>query len=190
MKIRLALALVCLVATPVLANLVNNGSFEDNGGSTAGWTDAANSMGIDNTVPAWNPPDGGSHWAGASGGSPIRTYQEVDVTSIPGDVDFSGWFSAGGFTWGGWEGGVQIYDGDFATGTLITEWRENNTQTAEMNVTWSGPVPSGTLTIVMDITFANGGGLNFDAFEVTPEPTSLALLGLAGMPLIMRRRRR
>ncbi len=50
---------------------------------------------------------------------------------------------------------------------------------------------SGTITLILKSgnTGSSNASVDFDDVWITPEPTSLALLGLAGLPLLRRRRR-
>ena len=80
-------------------------------------------------------------------------------------------------------GGGPTWDGQISTDP-------NNNQGAAPG-TGMFATASGTITLVLKTGNGSGAsGSYFDDVSITPEPASLAMLGLGAAPLVLRRRRR
>lgn len=91
---------------------------------------------------------------------------------------------------------IQLVDGSSASDTVVAEWRV--TASVTIGTTWtafgplSGHIATGHVKIRFGHTsglWASGTAIHLDALTLTPEPTSVALFGLIGLPLLRRRQR-
>lgn len=91
---------------------------------------------------------------------------------------------------------VQLIDGSSSSDTVVAEWRVTLPATVGIGWTQFGPLTGHIASGHVKVKFGHTGGawasataIHVDALNLTPEPASMALLGLAGLPLLRRRRR-
>ena len=179
---RILIGLVVLaVALPASANMLTNGSFED---GMNGWSGGPSRIDADQYNPDPATLDG-AHKAGDSNcnARASSTYQSVSAT---GPVTLTGGLAGGDA--GGYTYYVKLWDGAVG-GTLLGQKvlsGINNWQLFSL---------SGTATGTVTVEFGSTGagqwgpvGFHVDALDLTPEPASMALFALAGLPLLRRRR--
>ena len=199
MRVAIGLALLALVAAPVSANLLSpsDGDFEDP------WTDGAPDW--YSTVTSGTPerdsgihgPVGantGDHWGSVqAGGSNVQGSMYITIDT-DGDMQLD-LVIAGGSAGVAANLYVQLIDGD-QNGAIIDSITSNVAAGSGFGwtpISLSGTAASGQVTIKAGYAAAgpdwsNGTAVHLDTIVLTPEPTSLGLLALAGLPLLRRRR--
>jgi hypothetical protein len=219
MKKVIVLATVALMASSASANLLQNGGFDSGtlapgwtnpNGSGGVWPSG-------NSGPAWQSgaaAHGGSHYGGVQEGgaqSPKYLQQTVPGLTPGGAYDLQGWMFGG--SWNNQHFVAQLIDSD---GTTVLDEFRVVFDVTPVGFSWipftsgtfnvsggTGPIVGGglqgnptgaSLTVRVGWVnstgaWSNGTGAYFDDMVLTPEPASLALLGLAGIPMLLRRRR-
>lgn len=210
MRILLGLAVLAIVAAPVSANLLDlvSGGFENTDPATGGawpidgtghqWQGA-----IERNSTIWGPGAAysGEKWGSIqSGGASFTKRAWIQSFTVPPSesVTLTG-VRAGGHNGDGTQATlfVQLIDGCGEGGAVLGQWSMVTSTTGGFGWTpfMIGPVHpnAGGVTIRFGITvgggWSNGTALHLDSLELTPEPASMALFGLAGLPLLLRRRR-
>ncbi len=194
-----ALALVGLIIAPASADFLDssNGGFEDPWPSTPAW---GGSIGRDSTIFGPGGPFAGSHYGSVqSGGQNINLSATLTSITVPPSTVVT----LTGVVAGGTNGGtpaqlyVQLIDGSSTGDVLEQEWRVTLPVTYGFPwtpITLSGHIASGHVKIKFGIqtsgAWSSGTGLHVDDLHLTPEPASMGLLALAGLPLVFGRRRR
>jgi hypothetical protein len=192
MRILIGLAAVALLVAPASGNLLSpsDGDFETPG--TSSWTGP-----IQWDNPVWGPggPHTGDHYAGVQTGGNNGNPYEMQLTSI--EVPPSELVTLTGFVSGGSNGqNADIYV-QLISGGSVDELRINIPITYGFGWTpFSLQIHSeGHITIVAGlqlvppIGWSNGTAIYLDTLDLVPEPASLAMFALAGLPLLRRRRR-
>ena len=202
------LILILGLVSNASANMLQNGSFET--GDTSWWPSSrSGAIGYYTDGTDWNNPpeatcDGGSHWGtmggGASGVYWGWAYQEVAYT---GSVVLDGCIKGG--LAGGGTFAVYLVDGPYSSTEDGSPLKTTSIiDKAEIplvgGMSWtavnlSGNASSGTVTVVWGLTSVPGNGqpwgsqtIHGDAFNLVPEPATIALLGLGGLALLRKRR--
>jgi hypothetical protein len=185
---------VALVASPAAANLLDNGDFT---AGTAGWSSTQGGFGVGGAI--WDPGDPPSNTprAHVQSGNAVGNwlaYQTVNLDNPGEDLTLTGWYA-----WGAWapaEHGVFVFDGGSPSGTILSK---------ASAVVASGPTSAGWAPVDLNFTapgsqvtvafgwingaaWSNGNATFAADLVLVPEPASLLLLGLAGLPLLRRRR--
>jgi hypothetical protein len=211
-------ALLGLAASPASAFLLTNGGFET--GDLTGWSNPTGSglvVASGASGPAWASgtlAHSGNWYGGVQeGGAQNPRYLEQTVVGLaPGQYDLQGQIYGG--SWNDQHFVAQLIDSD---GTTVLDEMRVIFDATPTSFAWlpftsgtfnvsggTGPITGGglqatpagsSLTVRVGWVnstgaWSNGTGAYFDSMVLTPEPASLALLGLAGIPMLLRRRRR
>ena len=202
MRTFVTLAVLAMFVAPASANFLVNGDLEDPGPTTSPWVNAgAAALILNNTNHA---PPGPQNWLSSQGGEggDRGWKQTVDVIcTAPGPdcvITAAGDFVAGDNN-GDWIS-CRLSISVVGHGSSYVDIPVNgggDWQSVETSVTIPGGCP-GTYEVTYMALLDDGGGwsggttLHGDNMtlvtECIPEPTSLALLGRAGLPLLRRRR--
>ncbi len=200
MRVLLWIAALGLLVTPAWADMIEDahpgaGGFEDPG--WASWNgDKQRSGGM--FGPA-NPKEG-DYWGSTNQsihGTSAR--KEVWITSMYAPADATVYLD--GYYAGGASGStgqlyVQILNGSSDSSPVAAEWSVTWNSTG--SGTWApfslaaAVTPLGHIGIKFGYHlngWGNGNQAHLDALTLTPEPASMALFSLAGLPLLLRRRR-
>ena len=195
MRLFTVMAVLGLIVAPASANYLNDASFELENvlndwtiGSSHGvsW-DRQNPDGGDRVY--WRTPSDGDVYCeiGAGGDKPDRWAQLTQVVPVtPGEaLTLSADFGGGG------SNQVELWLDDGVGGTYYSGVVSN------LGGGWTtigGGITAGDadVTVVIEMhafgSWGAAGGAMVDNVILTPEPASLALLALAGLPLLRRRR--
>jgi hypothetical protein len=195
MRILTGLAVLALLATPAMANLLG-----DNGGFEVWPNDWEGNL--DDSHPVWGPGGAyeGDHYGSVQTGGNNGNPYEAWVTSM--EVPASEVVTLTGVIAGGTNGQnadiyIQLIDGSSSGDVVVDELRINIPVTYGFGWTpiqLSGHIASGHikvkagLQLIQPIGWSNGTAIHMDALELVPEPASLGLFALAGLPLLRRRR--
>jgi len=198
MRILLGMAVLAMLAAPVSANLLSpsDAGFEDPWPDGAPeWYSQKQGGLIERDSGIFGPgaPHSGSHWGSlqTGGNSDHAAWITIDAS---GAMLLDGW-AAGGTNNANATVYVQLIDGD-ENGTVLVTLSYNMPVTQGFGwtalPTLSGNASSGQVTVKIgyDIIsgWSNGTAIHVDDLVLTPEPASLALLSLLGIPLLRRRR--
>lgn len=186
MRLLIGIAMLALVAAPASAYMLTNGSFES---GLTGWTNNTN-WGTDGAFPNPGSASDGSHWASISNGgnsSFVHTLsQSVPYTgpvSLAVDINLGGASGVSDLI-------IRLKDGGSTIDSVTHHWPPDLPAWTTQNL--SGTASSGTVTVEIEYNFPAQGwgqtGVNVDNAILTPEPAGLALMLLAGVPLLRRRR--
>ncbi len=198
MRLLVGLAMLALVATPAWANLLSDseGGFEDP------WPSQPNAwsanMERDSTI--WGPgPACGQHYGSVQTGGP--TGRDACITSIyvpPSTTVTLTGMVAGGTNNAAADIYIQLIDGSSSNDVVVDEWRYDFEGATTTGLAWtpfslSGHInQDGHVKILVGLEiksgWSNGTAIHVDCLDLTPEPASLALFALAGLPLLRRRR--
>jgi hypothetical protein len=181
---------LALIAAPASANLLQDGGFEMGPLNPDGWTGP-----IDYDRPEAGPggPAEGEHYAGMQTGGATGQTIAMTCTSIVVDpstlVTLTGyWHVAGPFV----EGLIQLIDGSSSNDTVIGQAGPVAGIPGWAPFELAGHIATGHVKIKVQYRITGGwntgSAICVDGLNLTPEPSSLALLGLAGLPLLRRRR--
>lgn len=189
-----------LMVAPVSANLLTNGGFEDPS-NTGGWAMTAGSYGYYSQslgegarIFAPNAVEGDRGFETSNGFGPINAIGE-QVIALPfgpgNDVSFSGYINTGPGADGTTNSGtINLYDG---ANLVYTQTLTNTNAYTLYSHTFTPAAGSVKVEFVAtgDAGWNAPAAVHFDAFSLTqvPEPASLGLVALAGLPLVLRRRR-
>jgi hypothetical protein len=197
-----AIGALALAATDVRANLLANPGFEDpvtsDGPPFVGFWEAFNGGGAASFNSATDPLSGLLHLElqiSATANTFAGAFQDVPGLSAGQEIVWSGWSRDVGTDAGGTEVRIEwrdsVADVEIArTPNLVPTLTGQYTQ-------WSvvGAVPAGAdLARVVYAIQSFGAGPNQNIYvddtsvTLVPEPTSLALLGLGGLAMLLRRR--
>jgi hypothetical protein len=197
MRILIGLAAAALLVAPASASLLvidgyDNGDFE-NPGFPGAWTGS-----LQQSHPVWGPGGakvGLDYGSVQTGGNNPNPY-EAQITRIqvpPSEiVTLTGWMAGGTLNQNA-DIYVQLLDG----GVVMDEMRINIPVTygfGWMPFALVGHTSSGHISVVAGlqlvapIGWSDGTAIHLDGLELIPEPASLALFALAGLPLLRRRR--
>jgi len=184
MRLLVGPAVLALVVVPALADLMVNGDFE------AGIPPWNGDIELNSEV--WNPgpsPNGGNYASAQAGGSPAMSFQQV-VSGLPPDpVTLTGYI-AGGVLGTSAHIGVEL----IGATTAANDWSLNDWGLAWTAFPALTVQPSGGQVIVRfyataTTEWSSGTAVHADGVELTPEPVTLTLFGLAALPFLRSRRR-
>jgi hypothetical protein len=199
-KLVALLGMICLVSVAANANVVTNGGFESGVGTAAtGWTQNEFAPGTTLQRVAELPNSGDYsmkyviNWT-TDGGPKAELIQTTAVGSIPGSglVDFSFWYK-------GALGVSEVAQANIkwlnAAGAEIggtAWWNFNPTGNYQQfsQTGLSGPALTSSAKVTIQLVggaMVQTGNMYVDDVALTPEPMTLALLGLGG--LFLRRRK-
>ena len=210
MRILIGLTVLAIVAAPASANYLVNAGFEDRA-STApptGWTGYHPSAWFNSNNPGdhcpWPPNPEGDWWAAQGSGSDGGGRGFYQTTTIECDgpnpdcqVTYGGNFYYGGSNM--YDPYLEIHAGaDIGSGSLLHRVPLNNDGALTEGQFIIGPCP-GTYEVTFIARIESDDGdwsgaktLGGDATYLEaicgPEPASLLLIGLAGLPFLRRRR--
>jgi hypothetical protein len=199
-SICIVLVLASLLCTSAnAANLLVNGDFELGSGNVAtSWSGFNSSAGGWNNRETANNPIPGNYLMaiGAAEGYGAGEYQDVagiaGVTyTLSADASLDAWWKNAGYL------KIEFYDAGGTDPVNMVGFAELSPHFAQpgydtglpwANYNISGLAPAGTVTVrAMLGTWGEGGTARFDNAVLTPEPATLAILGLGG--LLLRRRK-
>jgi hypothetical protein len=191
-------AMLCTSANA--ANLLINGDFAlGSNGTTApdnvalGWSTWNSSGGWNNRETAQNPVPGDYLFAiGAGGGYGAGVYQDVAATvgtnyTLTADSALDNWWMNHGYL------KLEFWDAGNVNMVGFAESAHWGQPGYDLGLPWanysiSGVAPAGTVTVRAALaSWGEGGTARFDNAVLTPEPATLAILGLGG--LLLRRRK-
>lgn len=192
-----AMALLGWVVAPAAGNMLTNGDFT---AGTSGWASTLGGFGVGPSI--WDPGDPPSntpraHVQSGNANGNWLAYQTVNLANPGEDLTLTGYLSVG--AWAAAEHGIFVFDGGAPSGTILDKVSVTKATTGAptLFVPWS-PIALNFTAPGTQVTVAfgwiNGGGWHdgnatYAAdLVLVPEPSSLLLLGLAGLPLLRRRR--
>ncbi len=181
------MAALGLMVAPASAMLIN-GDFE---AGTTGW---GGNVELNSTI--HNPgasPNGGNYGSAQAGGQNVDRTITQTVTGLTPFATYAldGYWASNS---AGTIGTAKVtLTGDTADSDTVAYgntagfgWTPHNTLSAKASA-------AGELAIVYRVTtdgnWSNGAAIHVDGVTLTPEPGSLAILALAGLPMLRRRRR-
>ncbi|GMU22076.1 MAG: hypothetical protein AMXMBFR13_21640 [Phycisphaerae bacterium] len=206
MRYLIGLAILAMVAAPASANLLSatDGGFEDP------WTDGApdwfsqKQNGLierDSGIHGPGPAPQGSHYGSLQTGGNVGHAAWITIPAS-GPLSLDMWV-AGGTTGATATLFVELRDGN-ENGAVLDAWSANlpnpygfgwtKLSSASLNnEPLTGVATSGQVTVKVGysnlVGWSNGTAIHIDDVVLTPEPASLALFSLLGLPLLRRRRR-
>lgn len=204
MRYLIGLAILAMVAAPASANLLSasDAGFEDPWpDAVPNWFSQKQNGLIERDSGIFGPgtAHSGSHWGSVQTGGNVGHAAWITIPAS-GPMVLDAWV-AGGTNNAAVNLFVQLIDGN-ENGTVLEQWVQNIPVTAGFGWTQLSSAPQGTLTgnatsgqVTVKIGYqilsgwSNGTAIHIDDIVLTPEPTSLALLGLLGIPMVRRRRR-
>ena len=201
MRLFIGLAVLAMVVAPASANLLSDseGGFEDP------WPSSPNAwqgpIERDSSIHGPGGPAEGSHYGTVQGAHGTNADKYAYLTSImvpPSEqITLTGLVAGGTVnTPNGAELYIQLLDGSNDGSPVMGEWR-----VTLPNGYGTGWIPfdpivahptDGHVTIKFGTKilsgWSDGTAIHLDALNLTPEPASLGLFALAGLPLLRRRR--
>ena len=198
MRLLIGLAVLAMVVAPVSANMLSDseGGFEDP------WPSVPNpwqgDIERDSSIHGPGGPYAGDHYGSVQrGGPPGDRYAYLTSIMVPPSeaITLTG-VVAGGTLDSPADLYIQLLDGSNVGSPVMGEWRVTLPTTYGFGWMPFDPIVAhptdGHVTIKVGINiqggWSNGTAIHVDALNLTPEPASLGLFALAGLPLLRRRR--
>ena len=214
MRIFIGLAVLAMVAAPAWANMLDDstGGFEDPWPSGPQWLSTKTGGILERDSTIWGPAPNaacGDHYGSVQSGGGGTYYGWLSSLTVPASetITLTGAVH-GGTTNASADIWIQLLDGSNENSDVgnggASEWVYNFPGTGGLAWTAFDPIvmhptnqQSGEglshITIKFGITilsgWSEGTGIHLDCLNLTPEPASMALFALAGLPLLLRRRR-
>ncbi|SHK42594.1 PEP-CTERM protein-sorting domain-containing protein [Rubritalea squalenifaciens DSM 18772] len=202
------LSLTCMLAAlPAQAALFTNGDFElGTNPDASGWvrTGTSNQVAVKSSINAYNAgPSSGTRYvqfgqAGSTGGSIAQTFDTIIGMTYEVTFDFGKYGPTAGqdavlqVSVDNLAGTIQTYtDTTGSTYTSSTAMSPTYEDTVDQIFTFTASNSSTTLTFLDASTNGSSTDMGLDNIRVAavPEPSSTALIGLAGLGFILRRKR-
>ena len=212
MRIFIGMAVLAMVAAPAWANMLDDstGGFEDPWPSAPPWysTKTGGIMERDSSIHGPGPACGDHYGSTQTGGGGTQYSWMSSLTVLASETITLTGAVAGGSAAATADIWIQLLDGSNENSPVgnggASEWRVS--LPADYGFGWtafdpivmhptneeSGPGLS-HITIKYGLTiisgWSNGTAIHLDCLDLTPEPASMAMFALAGLPLLLRRRR-
>ena len=196
MRILIGMLTLGLLVAPASANLLSSaqGDFEEPDNAD-GWQGP---LEWDSTIHGPGAAKVGAHYGSVQTGGGGSDAREITLTSItvpPSEiVTLTGYVAGGTLNGTPADLYIRLIDGSSTDDVVVGEWAVTLPQTYGFGWTpfqMSGHINSGHVKITAGFhigSWSSGTAVHLDGLQLVPEPASLALLALAGLPLLRRRR--